>query len=1147
MCDFVDYLDLETTLEEHRMHWIWKEIPINIIQITIGIVCAMLLGWSSEIIFSTVQHLWLVWPSTTFQTELWPRASFLSDYTLIVASMVMLAVIGFRHRQPVMRKRETQYQTILDHANDGVLITQNGLILYVNQRMAELTGYPAIELAGTQADQLVTPEQRLWLREARQRRAQGAATPNHFELTVVHRDGEKTDVEVGSTDIVWQGQSASLSIVRDISRQKELEQQLRDATEFLASVINAIPDPLVVKDEDFRYLEANEAFCQLLEKNADELIGLTDYDTFPQEVADLIRKRDREAFATDRPEQVERVHINSQGASRVIVAKKTHHRLSNGQRVLTALMSDMTEQRALENRLRDAADFLTSVINAVADPLFVKDETYRFIQVNDAFCHFVARERTELIGKTDWDVFLKEEVEIFRQQDEQAFASGLPNENEEVLTDANGQRHHLLTKKAVHRSPNGQQILIGRILDITNRKEVEVELRKAKEAAEQANQAKSSFLSHMTHELRTPMNGVLGMTTLLLDTALDDEQQSLVGTIRASGDALLTIIDQILDFSKIEANKLELEEVNFDLRVMVEETLDLVAPQATAKGLMLAYFVQEGVPLHLIQDVGRLRQVLTNLVSNAVKFTEQGEVTVTIAAQGETAGSTQLHFIVKDTGIGIPAERIEALFQSFSQVDTSIRRRFGGTGLGLVISKRLAEAMGGTLWVESAEGEGSRFHFTVQARTTAANEQWDSPQSYGGLDLGRLQDRRILLLTENTTIERLIEQHLQSWLVSLTTIAAMPTIAELPSFAEFDAVILDYTVHRATNDALMAYLLDSHQDLPIVLLTMLGERVSESYLRERVTIVTQPIHVSQLHDALVTVIYGKWAAQLQSPHRTNATMNNSAPEHSLRILLAEDNLVNQRVALGFLAKCGYQADVASNGIEVLEALERQLYDLIFMDINMPEMDGLTATQAIRASKDEKQPHIIAMTANAMYEDRKRYLDAGMNDYISKPIRLSELSAAFERLHLVTQDIESESQGSDEANHSLLQEPATQDDPVDIRALREFAEMMGDEGEAMVTELIRLYLEGTPLLITEFQQGLDTQDMGSIQHAVHTLRSGSAQIGAHTFANLAAELDDLCRENDLPTIVVKADALVVEYERVMGYFRSEYERRKVVTV
>ncbi len=1140
------------------MDWIWQEISMQTVQRVTGIVVLLALGWINLDFFNNFQLSFARWASTGTLTTLLVAGMPLVNQVVDVALLVMLmaSVVVNTRRRPYVDVQEMQYQRILEHATDGILITQNGLICYANPRMAEIAGYSVAQILGTYSDQYLAPEQLKMLAARRQLRAIGKPVPENYETVILHKNGHRIEVDVNTTALQFRGKPAVLSMVRDIRERKQIERQLHDATEFLQSVINAIPVPLFVRDEEHRYIHVNNAFCEYFDRSAADLLGKDDHELLPTELAASYYRQIDTIFASEQLYEREEVFTNTKGTEQYLLARAMPSTLPSGQKILVSTALDITERKVMERQLRDAAEFMNSVINAVPDPLFVKDEQHRFIRVNNAFCQFMGKSADELLGKSDYDFVAKEEADAFWQRDNLVFASDRSDEIEEVITDQEGNRHHLLTKKASHRLPSGERVLTATILDITSRKEIEDRLREAKEAAESANQAKSLFLSNMTHELRTPMNGVLGMTSLLLDTPLNEEQQSLVNTIRTSGNALLGVINQILDFSKIEADKLELEESNFDLRVMIEETLDLVAPQATQKSLTLAYFIKENVPLYLVQDVARIRQILANLMSNAVKFTEQGEITITASAQALEADRYQLHFAIQDTGMGIPMDRIGRLFQSFSQVDATITRRYGGTGLGLAISKHLAEAMGGTMWVESTVGKGSTFYFTIHARS--ADERNGSvadpivqmhkqaPRLYSGMNLGRLSDKRILLITENETMRRLIEQHLQSWSVALTATPTLATAQAEILVADFDAVIVDCAFNPRTNCTDTLPLVQQFTDLPVVMLTVLGERLPTGVLRERIATVTKPIHSSQLHDALVTVIYGKLVDRLRT-RNTPKPEADLTPGRPLRILLAEDNLVNQRVALGFLAKYGYRADVAGNGLEVLEALTRQSYDLILMDINMPEMDGLVATQQIRLrSSGEAQPYIIAMTANAMYEDRKRCLEVGMNDYISKPIRMSELSAAIQRVQVITQAVDTSN--IDEVIPSPAKvSSATMDrtNPVDPGALQEFAEMMGEKGETMITELIRLYLEGTPVLVKEFNQGLTVQDMGSIQHAVHTLRSGSAQIGAHAFAAIAAELDDLCYRNDLPTIVTKANSLLVEYERVMDYFHTEYDRRVAV--
>ncbi|MBN1149481.1 MAG: GAF domain-containing protein [Anaerolineales bacterium] len=684
---------------------------------------------------------------------------------------------------------------------------------------------------------------------------------------------------------------------------------------------------------------------------------------------------------------------------------------------------------ALDNaRLYSAAQEtqrrLTDIINFLPDATLVIDSQGRVIAWNRAIEEMTGIAAGEMLGKGDYEYAIPFYGErrpilvnlVFKPQEEleqkyaqiQRHGSVLVGETY-VPCLRECARYLLGTASILCDSRGNIAGAIESIRDITDRKVAEEELKKAKDAAEAATQVKSAFLATMSHEIRTPMNAIIGMSGLLLNTDLDPQQQEFAEIIDASGDTLLTIINDILDFSKIEAGKLELETTAFDLRVCLESAIDLLAAPAAEKKLDLALEVGPDVPPAIIGDVTRLRQVLINLLNNAVKFTEQGEVVLTADLEGNQPPTAQenivtLHFAVRDTGIGIPADRLDRLFQSFSQVDASTTRRYGGTGLGLVISKRLVEMMGGRMWVESQVELGSTFHFTIQAEVA----QVDVRARYTG-EQPSLAGRRLLVVDDNLTNRRVILLQTRDWgMITRETASPAEALAWLRRGDPFDLAILDRHMPEMDGISLareMRKLRDA-KSLPLVMLSSLGARepgsgqaTSAPEFVDWAAYLIKPVKQSQLFNTLAGIFGQVGAAAEGAPQAAQPAQIESglAERCPLAILLAEDNAFNQKLALHLLGQMGYQADLAANGLEAIQALERQPYDVILMDVQMPEMDGLEASRQICARWARPQrPKIIAMTANAMQGDREMCLQAGMDDYLSKPIRANELAAALER-------------------------------------------------------------------------------------------------------------------------------------------------------
>jgi two-component system sensor histidine kinase/response regulator len=788
-------------------------------------------------------------------------------------------------------------------------------------------------------------------------------------------------------------------------RIKELESDNNSGTDiardrlFLRAIIDNLPDAIYVKDKESRKIIANLTDVKNLGLNSEEeLLSKTDFDFYPEEIAEGFLADDRSVLQTGKGViNREEFFIDKAGKKHWLLTSKIPLKDHNNNIIgIIGIGRDITERKIAEEALEYERNFLKTLIDCLPDAIYAKDAAGRKTIANLAdLWNMGYTSEKEVLGKTDYDFFPKEIADKFFANDHSIIETGKAVINrEEYFFDKEGNKHWLQTSKVPLRNNKYEVVgLIGISRDITSQKIAEEELKNAyeklgetNEDLKKANRVKADFLANMSHEIRTPLNAVIGLTELLLRTPLNNEQKDYVQTILNSGDILLSLINDILDLSKIEAQKIDLEKQPFDIMVCIEEALDLLAGKAEQKEIELAYSLTKGLPTRFMGDVTRLRQILVNLLSNSIKFTEKGEVVISISGQLLDAFSYKLNFTVRDTGIGIKPEVCKNLFQAFTQADASTTRKFGGTGLGLTISKRLSELMGGTMWVESEGiGKGSTFYFSIISELSNEKEKEKNISDIFG--------KKVLIVDDNKTNREILSQQFLSLNMKVDTVASGKGALALVEKGEiYDLLILDYHMPEMDGITLAGKIHETLKDKTprLILLSSYSYRERKSDLSQFAAVLTKPLKLSHLPDVLHTIFSKKEAIHRKfdpSPLPENTEIGKQYP---LRILLAEDNKINQMVALRSLEKMGYRADTAFNGIEVLEALKYKSFDLILMDIQMPDMDGEQAAIEIRKLFPEEPPRILAMTATAVKTELDRYMTVGMNGYLVKPFKQDKL-------------------------------------------------------------------------------------------------------------------------------------------------------------
>jgi PAS domain S-box-containing protein len=917
-----------------------------------------------------------------------------------------------------------------------------------------------------------------------------------------------------------------VELARNVEEHKQIEQQLRNSEAFYHSLVEMLPQHILRKDRQGRFTFVNRRFCELLGRPLDQILGRTDRDFFPRELADKYHRDDLRVMFTRQALDAIEAHVTPRGERRYVHVIKTPLCDSQDQVVgIQGIFWDVTERKRVEEDLAYERELLRALLNNTPDRIFFKDTESRFIRCSASLVKRLGlRDPKQVEGKTDFDFYPRELAQEYYADEQQIILTQQPliSKLERRVTPDGQETWASVTKVPVYSQSGTIAGIIGLARDVTALKQAEGALKHARDAALESARIKSQFLANISHEIRTPMHAITGMTGLLVSTPLSPEQRDYAETIRHSTDTLLGIINDILDYSKIEAGKLSLEHIDFDLREAVESTVGMLAERAHQKGLELACWVEHTLPQGVRGDPGRFRQILINLVTNAIKFTARGEVLVRVSLQRETPDGVEVHVWVNDTGVGISEEALSRIFNAFTQADGSTTRKFGGTGLGLAISRELVEMMHGQLGVESVVGQGSRFWLRVPFERSAA----PGPRGHDASP-AILNGRRVLVVDDSATLQGILHDQFQHWhMIDASAQTAEEALRHLRDAAAsghpFDLAVVDLTLSDTDGLTLARQIRDDPvgQATRLVLLTPLGQRPAASALRAAgiAACLFKPLRQARLSAALVEILESRSETTDPFPRIESPAVAPGLPEvcdtpaADLRILLAEDNVVNQRITLKQLQRLGYQAAAVSNGAEVLEAVKRGRYDVILMDCQMPELDGYEVTrrlrQAEKASNAPEQPaYIIALTAHAFQGDREKCLAAGMDDYLTKPLQLPRLKQALQRVKQTAEAIPAPGDAeitTSESSPSAL-------DTAALAALRELREPGQSDP---LKELGELFLKDARARLQQIESALAGREAPRLAAAAHALKGSASNIGARRLSALCLGLEQLAKAGDL---------------------------------
>ena len=920
----------------------------------------------------------------------------------------------------------------------------------------------------------------------------------------------------------------------------------RPPADFFAQLADRLPICVVCKNADGQLIYLNEAFAKMLDKPASQLYGKTDFDLFPKQLAEKYRAddkyvmetgnvfRDIEVIETDQSARAPRDSDPIEGKTFVEVRKSPLRDARENIVGTKAVFWDVTLRKRAEATAAHEGYLLQSLMDHIPDSIYFKDVGSRFIRGSQAQAiKFGYNSPDEILGKTDADIFSHEHAQAARKDELEIMRTGKPihGKIEKETWDDSPDTWASTTKMPLRDQAGNIVGTFGISRNVTAQIRAEEALRKAKEEADQANRAKSEFLANMSHEIRTPMNAVIGISELLLDTDLADYQREYLNMVLSSGESLLELINHILDFSKIEAGKFELDPQPFDLRDLVGDTVRTLSVRAQNKDLELLFSVANDVPHRLIADRARLRQVLVNLLGNAIKFTSEGEVVLEVIAKNRSADSVTLEFQVRDSGIGIAKDKLDSVFEDFEQADSSTTRQYGGTGLGLSISKKLIELMNGSIAVESELGKGSKFIFDATMKVEEADAEEVAKR------IKALVGMRALIVDDNDTNRRILCDMLSGWGMRPESIKTpAEAIANLKKTQQagkpLPLVVTDFQMPHVNGLDFVQQIRDDPKiaGATVIMLTS-GMKPDHAARMKELGIVgrlTKPVKQAEVFEAVVAALKIPLAKQASSDRADSASEQTVEAAKSLDLLLAEDNIVNQKLAVGILESFGHQVTVANHGREAMELWRQKKFDAILMDVQMPEMDGLEATRAIRKieSKDQAAGHIIivAMTAHARDRDRQDCLDAGMDDYMSKPIRIAELRKMLEDLTSGQNQPTPDSAPKETPNMSVEQTPQKIID-------WDVAAQAVNNDQDLLKIVAQTLIDAGPDMIGNVKQSIADKDSGRLRISAHALKGSVLFLGIDLIREPALELERMGEAGIMPDDDRLLDQLDADWEAV----------------